>query len=175
MGIASSAIGRQMIAIRRNNTGFTLLELLIVILIISIVTTVGVLSIGKSSGRTMKTVSGEIISRLQLAAEESMLQGVVAGMSIENDRVRFVKYSPAKTADQANWTALDEDALPDYRIPNDVSIALKTAQPGNAPQIIISPSGDMTPFTLTIGMQGQPPHYVISGEADGAISIQTLP
>lgn len=43
------------------------------------------------------------------------------------------------------------------------------------PDIIISSSGDMTPFTITIGKKGEQPRYLIRGNTDGTVTTQIIP
>lgn len=155
--------------------GYTLIEILVVLFIISIVTSVALLSIGRNKNKEVESFTQELVQRMQLAEEQALLQPVVVGVSFNNHSLQFTRYQEKK------WQPLSENALSPYRIPKgiQVKIELNTAEgegeiKKNFPPIIFSTSGDMTPFTIYVGRVGEAPRYAIKGEADGMLTTTAL-
>lgn len=178
-----------------SHKGYTLIEILIVIVIISIVSTVALLSIGHNKNRRIESLAKQLTQMLSLAEEQAMLQPVVLGVSINERTITFLSYQPTDNNKNMHWVPVDDKTLKQRSIPDgiqvDVSsstsstvIASERSERGNPgdgstseestmqPQIVISPNGDVTPFTISIGQEGSAPLYVVKGEADGTISIQ---
>jgi len=72
-----------------NRCGFTLIEILVVILIISIVTSVALLSISRNENRQLETFTKDLVQTLTLAQEQAMLQPAVLGLAIERHTYQF--------------------------------------------------------------------------------------
>lgn len=158
----------------RKHKGYTLIEILIVIFIISIVSTVALVTIGHNKNRRLETIAKQITQMLTLAEEQAMLQPAMLGLYINESSFQFLIY-------QQQWTVLQDKSLRSHSIPDNVALTFEnpTSTDNNddslTPQIIISTDGDITPFTLYIGNKGDAPRYVIKGEADGTVTSQMLP
>ncbi|MET0104379.1 MAG: prepilin-type N-terminal cleavage/methylation domain-containing protein [Sedimenticola sp.] len=64
-------------------TGFTLLELLVVVLIIGLISGLATLSVGSvGNDRRLKTEAQRIVNRFSLAMQESILQGRPVGVTL---------------------------------------------------------------------------------------------
>ena len=79
----------------RRNSGFTLIEVLIVIFIISIVSTTALMTIGRNENRRLETLAIQITQMLTLAEEEALLQPAVIGLAISDTSFQFLRYQPA--------------------------------------------------------------------------------
>lgn len=167
------------------NRGFTLIELLVVIFIISIVTSVALLSIGRNENKKIEAFAKQFTQLLTLAQEKAMLQPVVIGLVLEKHSFHFASFSPAAGDKKIHWTSLDDKLLGKTSIPDDIELSLHVSsqkqnldaddeEETHDPQIIISTNGDLTPFTLYIGMRGQKPRYVLTGDADGRVTQQSI-
>jgi general secretion pathway protein H len=159
--------------------GFTLIEILIVLFIISIVSCIAILSINHNENRQLETFANELTQMLSLAEEQAMLQPSVLGLILDHQSFRFASYHENERKNQ--WTMLKDNLLNEQHIPKEVNVSLEAGDVGEEdegpikkPQIIISTNGDITPFTIYIGRRGKKPRYVIRGEADGHISNQLL-
>jgi general secretion pathway protein H len=163
--------------------GYTLIEILIVIFIISIVSTVALLTIGHNQNRRLETLATQITQLLTLAEEQAMLQPAVVGLSIGESSFQFFSYQPDADGKQMHWVEMQDKAMRAHVIPDGIRLQLQLADQAAAkdeteqpsPQIIISTNGDITPFTLSIGKQGDAPRYVVKGEADGTVTYHELP
>lgn len=164
---------------RRGQQGYTLIEVLVVVFIISIVTSVALLSIGRNDDKQMETFAKELTEIVSLAEEQAMLQPVVLGLALKNNTLHFTHLAQS-TADHSNkWVELTDSLLTKKNIPDNVQLSLEMSgvhddKVKNKPQIIISTNGDVTPFTIYIGKKGKKPRYAVVGEADGSITSRLL-
>lgn len=171
-----------MIKGRRSISGFTLIEILVVIFIMSIVTSVALLSVGRNENRQLESFAKELVQTVTLAQEQAMLQPSVLGLSIEKHAYQFAAYRLAENKKKNVWSPLTDHLLGIHTIPHNVELTVemggqKIAQEddvAHAPQVVISTNGDITPFTIYIGKKGKSPRYVIKGDADGTITSKLL-
>jgi general secretion pathway protein H len=163
----------------RLQTGYTLIEILIVLFIISIVTSVAMLSIGRNEDKQMQTFANELAQVMSLAEEQAMLQPVVLGLTLSKHALQFTSYQSEKNA----WIPFQDSVLGKQSIPHAMQVAIeigggRTSSLDMAykknPQVIVSTNGDVTPFTIYIGKKGERARYAVIGDADGNITQQTL-
>ena len=167
--------------------GFTLIEILVVLFIISIVSTVALLSISHNSNKQIETFANELTQVITLAEEQALLQPAVIGLSFTENSYQFLTYqAPSEKDKTASWIPIQDDVLGKHTIPSDieVKVVVANAKPSTTdtmdehekaqPQIIISTNGDVTPFTIYIGKRDDKPRYVITGEANGTVTNKSL-
>jgi general secretion pathway protein H len=167
--------------------GFTLIEILIVLVIISIVSTVAIMSLKANDNRKIQSFSNELGQLMSLVEEQAMLRPAVLGVKITNDHYQFlIFHSDAKMKKgESPWALLEDDKLLGVQdVPDDIALKIVTSDVHEkqaddqadtiTPQIVFSTSGDITPFAIYVGAQGKEPRYVIRGEADGTIKTQSL-
>jgi len=165
--------------------GYTLIEILIVMFIISIVTSIALLSIGKNQNKQLESFANEFSQMVTLAEEQAMLQPSILGLSVRADAFEFSAFHPGVGEKKPAWIAVEERVLGKRRIPDDIQVGIeaggnKTAASGeddaasSVPQIIISTNGDLTPFTVYVGRKGEKPRYMIKGDADGNVTNKEL-
>ena len=152
--------------------GFTLLELLVVILIIGIIVSFASLSVGQHASRILQDEAERIHSLLRLAGEESVLQGRELALQFNPEGYLFV------TLDGADWVPVDEDRLfRERELPPDLEISLTLEgvevdphDSENPPRIFVLSSGEMTPFVLELGnLEGEV--YTLQGEFTGKLTL----
>ncbi len=168
-----------MIKTRRSTQGYTLIEILIVLFIISIVTTVGLLSIGNNDNRQMKSIANELTQILVLAEQQAMLSPKVLGLTVNKHALQFSSLQSAVNGKKNTWLPLQDSVLKSYNVPNNIQISIKEndhadEEQKSHPQIVISTNGDITPFTIYVGKQGEKPYYAIVGNADGSVTNESL-
>lgn len=158
-------------------SGFTLIELLVVILIISIVAGVAVISTKPNMQQQAKTVSQIFTNQFQLAEEEALLHSTSVGLTIRSRSWQFKLFStkkstPTDTEIIQTWQPLFKS----YHLPSFLQLTLKDTKNNTPtePQIIISPSGDITPFTLILKQQNGQSLKIISGKNNGEIYTRTV-
>lgn len=152
--------------------GFTLIELLVTIVIIGIILSIAVMSLSLvGDDREVRKEAQRLMSLLEVAKDDAVLQGREFGVEFLLGSYRFVEYEPLS----GQWLdILGEDLLRTRQIPEEMEISLfledkritleenpieladadradATTQARNyAPHIMIFSSGDMTPFEVHI-------------------------
>lgn len=178
---------------RQRAHGFTLIELLVVLVIISIIVTVGVISLG-ALGRDppAKLAAGQIADLAGLAAEQAVMQGEEYGLLVEPHAYTFYIY------DGHGWSAAKDDSLfRRHELGDGVTLTLQldgapvtlapapvTADAASAsttapaadgsveavkPQLLFLSSGELQPFAILVdGADKNSGTYTVKGTlADG--------
>jgi general secretion pathway protein H len=161
---------RQRIALTRNQ-GFTLIEILIVMLIISIVGGLTLLTVSTNHNNTLKTLVSQLTNTIALAQEQALLKPVTMGLKLSNNRVQFFELDD--TEEKPAWKLLTQAPLAPLIMPSQIEARLKdtsqSAFDNQGPSIIFSANGDMTAFTFLLGKSNEAPSYEIIGESDGSL------
>lgn len=160
-----------------STSGFTLIELLIVIVIISIVASFAVLSINFNQNKRLESLSNQLVNTLTLAEQEALLRTTTLGFSLTQNTFQFYEYHALKDPEKSPWQPLNDNILGLHHIPKDVQMTLKIEGKSvstTQPKLIISPSGDITPFIIYVGKKDNPPHYKVRGEANGTIKSEMI-
>jgi general secretion pathway protein H len=163
--------------------GFTLVEILIVMLIITVVISLTVLSV-TSTGRDgqLDEESRRIEGLVGLLHERALLEGRDFGVLIEPAAYQFVVYDTRRNL----WLTLDQESEFRHRdLPKGISFQLQldsqtvvikpidrnlsNGAPPN-PQIAIAASGEGTPFRLILQRDATQAKAAVSGDALGKIS-----
>ena len=178
--------------------GFTLIEILAVLIIIGVVSALAVISVrslGRSSDPAGQTAT-RLAGLIELASENARLENIQYGLIIKPQHYEFVKFINYKWIPISNDPVLREKNLPaglslsvtvqnPIRIPQPVSantaasaaaaVTVNNAQSSGKnrlqPQIAILSTGEMTPFTLRLA---SPDHsvYVLRGDGNGQVHIE---
>ena len=108
--------------IQTQQTGFSLLELIIVLVIIGIVVAAITLSIADTRGDNLRFEARRLSARISLAIDEAILTNQEYGLEIAKDRYRFLALN------EDNWQAINaenEKQLLEQIIPEGMEIQLK--------------------------------------------------
>lgn len=173
--------------------GFTLIEVLVVVVIIGFISAIVVLSVGTlGDDRELQTEARRITSLIEMASDEATLQGRDFGLELLQGGYRFVEYDPIT----GQWSEVFGDDLMRPRtlaentefelILEDRRVLLKidaadTARDGDdddrdlsndyLPHILILSSGDITPFNLEIIRNTDRSSVVLSASASGELKV----
>ncbi len=173
-------------------SGFTLLELLVVLVIIGIVSSFAVLSTGLTArDKPLGKESQRLLALMQMASEESVLKTEELGLIVSNDSYHFVRY------DQNAWQPLKDDLYRERSLPDNLTLDLvlegrpivlddpsQTDSKATAksdmkdakdkpkpPQILFLSSGEVSPFTLTLSEHPGAAQSVIKSVGDGSFTV----
>ena len=153
----------------RRSKGFTLLELLIVLVIIGITVSFTVLSFGLKNPQDELKQHGERIAALmQLASEESILLGQELALQFDTDGYSFL------TLKNDRWLSIENDQifrqreLPEH-IRTEISVEGADASDSASERIYFFSSGEASPFTLTLSSSDTDASYQLSGDSQAAI------
>jgi general secretion pathway protein H len=166
--------------------GFTLVEILVVVVIMAVVISLAVLSIGTTGRDSQLDQEGRRVQALiDLLHERAVLEGRDFGVRILPSAYEFVVYDTIK--DQ--WKKFDEENQYRHReLPKGVSFQLQLDQttvvlkapdkdlsggPPQPPQLAIAASGEGTPFRLILQRDTTQAQATVNGDALGKISLET--
>ncbi len=165
-------------------SGFTLLELLVVVVIIGIVTSMAVISVHVLGGdHEMDQEAARLRAVLIQVREDAMLQGQDVGLRIDSRGYDFLRYDTRNE----RWLIVSDDpllrerVLPDGLVAaltiesRDVKLRVRAAPTGTeqyAPQVVVQASGDLVPFEVILTRDGTEESRRITGSVDGSVSVQ---
>ena len=137
-------------------SGFTLIELLIVVAIIGFVATIVIVSVvGTDHGQIVRSEADRMIRTVELARRETTMRNELWGIMVELDQYHFVVYD----FDSKEWSPIDIRPYADITLEEQLRIRFTTpeenwyqafGEEGELPDIVIEPTGEMTPFEITI-------------------------
>jgi general secretion pathway protein H len=167
--------------------GFTLIEILVVLVIMAVIISLAVLSIGTTGRDTqLDEESRRIEGLVDILHERALLEGRDFGLRIEPAGYGFLVYS----ADRDRWLPLnDEHEFRHRDLPKGVSfqleldsiqVVLKAPEqnlsgddPPPPPQVAIAASGEGTPFHLTLLREETQARAAVNGDAFGKTSQES--
>ncbi len=128
--------------------GMTLVEMLVVLAIIAVTASVSVLALGGDSNLRGQAEARRIAARLQLAADQTMIDGLPRAMEITDRAYRFVQIDPAS----GEWAAIEDRVLAEpFDVPGDMRLR------GADGQSIypLGADGSGRPFVLELDRDGR--------------------
>jgi general secretion pathway protein H len=167
--------------------GFTLVEILVVVVIMAFVISIAVLSVG-TAGRDsqLDEESRRLDGLIGLLHDRAALEGRDFGLRIEPSAYEFLSYDSARD----RWVPLSRDG--EFRrrsLPKGVSfqleldsqqVVLKPIDPNLSsdadearPQIAVAASGEGTPFRLTLVREGSTAKASVGGDVLGKLTLVT--
>lgn len=171
--------------------GFTLLEMLVVVVIIGIVLSFSVLSLGGDRrGEELDREARQFTELLRLAAEQTVLSGEEWGVQISADSYRFLVYS------DAGWVLQEEDPLFRERTLTqgaELDVELEgrevvlganldtdsedAADKDDAdklkPTLFILSSGEISPFVMRFSAKETEQRFEVKVDARGVLTVGT--
>ncbi|MEG0009199.1 MAG: GspH family T2SS minor pseudopilin variant ExeH [Aeromonas sp.] len=173
----------------RHQSGFTLLEVLLVAMLMGLIATAATLSMGGAKGdRELDKQARRFMATLQQAQEYSVMDGRLLGLRLEDHGWQFMSRNPK----DRKWQALTGDKiLGPVQLSEEMTLAValegfswrtdsdeKTEQGRDererTPQVFIFPGGELTPFVLTLSQQVDDEKYLrtVKGDEFGRLSLQ---
>lgn len=173
---------------RRRARGFTLLEVLVVLVIIASMAGLLVLGFRDSPEQRLRREADALAALLNVAADEAVMRGMELGLAIDDVGYRFVYFDVEKK----QWLAVAEKALGPHAFPDTVSVSIQLdgeqlgeqaleriralsergADEQLRPTLLLLSSGEVTPFTLTLGY-GDEFTVVVSGDGVNPVAVKS--
>ncbi|STX29016.1 general secretion pathway protein LspH [Legionella beliardensis] len=158
----------------RNERGFTLIEILVVILIIGIIASATLFAFGDfGTSRRVKVTAEQFIAYTKLVQQRAILEMTTLGINVSSGGYETYRY-----VNDNSWQPMPKNSLIFHRtFPKDVIVTLQNniKNKTNGPNIIVTSSGNMTEFKLIFGTSAQPNIITITGEHNGNLTLDTNP
>jgi general secretion pathway protein H len=171
---------------KRHQGGFTLVEILVVVVIMAIVISLAILSIGVTGHDSqLDDESRRIEGLMGLLHERAVLEGRDFGVRVEPTAYEFVVYDSIRD----RWVRMPQELeyrkrdLPKgliFQLEMDSQVVVLKAPDKNLtsdalpnPQLAIAASGEGTPFRLTLVREATNAQASVDGDAMGKLSHET--
>ncbi|MDG2107022.1 MAG: type II secretion system minor pseudopilin GspH [Woeseiaceae bacterium] len=179
---------------RNKQNGFSLLEIMVVIVIVGIILSVSSFSVGiLRSDRQVSIEVQRFIALTEVAQDEAEMQGREFGIEVMTTGYRFVEYN----AYTERWTGVyGDDTLRLRALPDEINLELylenkvilldddpvifkddnklQTATEVYSPHLLIYSSGDITPFELHFVRDQDNAVIALRGDVLGVLEIINL-
>ncbi len=159
--------------------GFTLLEIMVVLVLIGIITSFALLSVGGGPRERLAEEAQRLAALVQLHQQEAILSGEPRG-------IRFARtgYAILRQDEKGAWQPpiAAADTLIQHELPDEVALglwvegrpaALKNV--GKRPQVLLLTSGEATEFVAVFGLADErgpdSPLYRVAGDALGRLTV----
>lgn len=153
--------------------GFTLIEILVVVLIVGITIGFALLAFGDfGSKRRIVMATEQFVNYVKLVQHQAILETSTLGISVDHNNYQVLRLNST-----AGWQSMAEKSVfHQQHFPESTIVRFDNLENTKKnPQIIINSSGDMTAFTLTISSGKEIDIANIMGKSNGAVVIQWLP
>jgi len=180
-GTSSNEPGRGRAPAR--SAGFTLLELLVVIVIIGIIASMAVVSVRVLGGdHEMDQEAKRLAAVLTQARDEAILQGRDLGLRLDSRGYDFLRYDNRNE----RWElATDDPLLRERTLPDGLEAGLllesrpmklparaaPSEQSPASPQVVVMASGDVVPFEVRLERAGTRELRAVAGRPEGRFEV----
>lgn len=153
----------------QRRSGFSLLEILVVLTILAVLTGTVILSFtGAESEQALKGSAERLAMRIELARQHSLTRNREWGIYVEEAAYRFAEFDP----EQQVWIEKNERPFNENDLPDLVGLSLDLEEydslpfeeDDELPQILIFSSGEITPFTLLLEPEWETNAWLVSSD-----------
>ncbi|MFC4238686.1 type II secretion system minor pseudopilin GspH [Marinobacter oulmenensis] len=158
--------------------GFTLIEILIVLVLVSSLVSVAVFSMAGSLGqRKLDQFAHDLHLQMETAREYAVFENEEIGLRIQDGRFEFLKLS----REAESWEPATDRRLRDQSAPESIKVLherraglplLTDEDSGHRPDVIFLSSGEVTGFTLTLSDESGTSAYEITSSGGMPIRLQ---
>ncbi|MGC8118874.1 type II secretion system minor pseudopilin GspH [Marinobacter sp. VGCF2001] len=165
---------------RAAENGFTLIEILVVLIIVGLLASLAVFNMaGSSQQRELESQVRELYLLMQTAREQAVLNNLEMGLLLEEDGYRFVAFQDA----DREWKSSGERIFRQRPLPSWLTVVpytendaprLASAEDRLRPDVVFFSSGETTPFEIefTLGADTDLMHVIAS---DGISPLEWRP
>lgn len=155
---------------RANQAGFTLIEILVVLIIVGLLAALAVFNmVGSSQQRELESQVRDLYLLMQTASEQAVLNNLELGLLFEEDGYRFVAFQD----ESGEWKPPAERMYRKRTLPEWLTVTqyvendaprLTSAEDELRPDLVFFSSGETTPFEIefTMGREIESMHVLAS-------------
>ncbi len=157
--------------------GFTLLEIMVVLVLVGIITSFALLSVGGGPRERLAEEARRLAALVELHQQETILSGELRGIQFSR-----AGYALLSLNEKGEWQPpVAADTLIRHELPEDIALSLwvedqavdlKTT--GKLPQVVLLNSGEITEFVAVFGLADDrcpdAPRYRVAGDALGRLT-----
>lgn len=161
--------------------GFTLLEILIVMVILGVLAGFAVLAVGTNTGRHLEQEARRLVVLADLARDEALLTGQLRALGFSSTGYAFLQRVYLEEG-QVMWLPLEQAPLGARSLQasglqpvlHQQGRAVTLPEQVDTPHIVFDGSGEMTPFRLLL----RPPPtsraaaWVVTGTREGRMTLE---
>lgn len=166
-----------LISVTGNNAGFSLVETLVVIVIIGLLASVVVLTMGQGGG--LRADARALAARVKLLSQESVIEGVSTGVLFTNEGYAFYGLKAGKWSELTGERVFARQA---WRkgVTAEITRAANAADKGAVgeaqgrtkkivPTLVFDPTGVATPFKISLRAEGE--SFIVASDEKGGVSV----
>ena len=152
-------------------SGFTLIEILVVLVILGITTSVALLAFGDfGDSRRVEAEAQRFIQKVRLLRHQAILEATPYGMKITPTSYTIFRFSPPNT-----WTLATSTLLKPYFFPSKILLYLNIQATDKKNWVVFQASGEITPFMINFGLKNQPNIAHVVAEDNGTTYVKAGP
>jgi general secretion pathway protein H len=157
--------------------GFTLIELMVVLIVIGLFTGLVTINMGQNDNRMIEGEAKRLYQVLQLAQDEAIMQGIELGFSVSDTGYSFLRLQESTWLPLTSDTQLSEHDFGlnidmTLLIENEAVIAQVNTQQKMSPMVMLLSSGEITAFEIAISTQDDnEPRFKINAQENGAMTF----
>jgi general secretion pathway protein H len=148
-----------MTGMRRFNNGFTMIEILVVLIVVGLLAALAVANLGgNQQKREMENAVSKMFLLMQTASEQAVLDNSEIGLKLGEQEYRFLRFEGIT----GEWVPMKDRMFRNYQYPEWLVVTdiiednlprLTTDEAPLRPDIVFFSSGEITPFEMefTIG------------------------
>lgn len=165
-------------------SGFTLLELLVVLFVVAVMSGIAVIQLGsRDRDRIMETEARRMAHLLELARQEAVLETSEWGLQVTDAGYRFLRLDP----DRARWEPIEGRPWSHYALPEGIRIeltiedrqraptALNAGERRQQPSLLILSSGEVTPFRLRLDPDWAGASWQLTSDGFESVAAERVP
>ena len=132
----------------QSQRGFTLIELIVVIMIIGLLITMASISVSTSTDKGLETEAKRFASLVKLASDESVMNVRPIAVQVAKQTYQFSIAGEVESEDPIFRPREISDHIQMNVVIEDEKVDFESMEEGSFANIYILPSGEMTPFSV---------------------------